>query len=69
MLPPSSGRMTNSQNLHITPLFQIRVDHESALARCNPNKPPRLGEELLKIPHRPTELKIPHLKTEDLNSL
>ena len=38
--------------------------------------PPRLEEELLKIPHRPielkipqTELKIPHLKTEDLNSL
>ena len=38
--------------------------------------PPRLDEELLKIPHRPTELKIPqtelkipHLKTKDLNSL
>ena len=32
--------------------------------------PSGLDEELLKIPHRKTELKIPpHLKTEDLNSL
>jgi len=40
------------------------------LLGVNHTNKPRLDEDLLKIPHRQNELKIPHsLKTDDLNSL